>query len=79
MQGKNDDFSQAELARLLQKPETRALLNRLRQLDSAALQQAVQQAMQGNTAQAQQLLTPLMQDQQVQELTGQVRDSYGGV
>lgn len=79
MQGKNEDFSQAELARILRKPETKALLERLRQLDSNALQQAVQQAMQGNTATAQQLLTPLMQDQEVQNLAGQVRDNYGGV
>lgn len=79
MQGKNEDFSQADLARLLSRPETKALLERLRQLDPGALRQAAQQAMQGNTASAQQLLTPLMQDRQVQELADQVRDSYGGI
>ena len=79
MAGKNEDFSQADLARLLRKPETKALLDRLRQLDSGALQQAVQMAMQGNTQGAQQALTPLMHDEQVQKLTNQVRDSYGGV
>ena len=79
MAGKNEDFSQADLARLLRKPETKALLDRLRHLDSGALQQAVQMAMQGNTQSAQQLLTPLMHDEQVQKLTDQVRDSYGGV
>lgn len=79
MAGKNEEFSQNDLARLLRKPETKALLDRLRQLDSGALQQAVQMAMQGNAQGAQQLLTPLMQDPQVQELTDRVRDSYGGV
>lgn len=79
MERKNSDFSQTDLNRILQQPETRELLNRLRQLDSAALRQAVQQAMQGNTEQAKELLTPLMQDQQVQRLTEKMRDSHGGV
>ena len=79
MAGKNEDFSQADLARLLRKPETRALLDRLRQLDRGALQQAVQMAMQGNTQGAQQILSPMLQDEKVRELTDQVRDGYGGV
>lgn len=79
MAGKNEDFSQSDLAKIMSKPETKALLNRLRQLDSSALQQAVQQAMQGNAAAAQELLTPMMQDQQVQDLTAQMRNQYGGI
>lgn len=79
MAQKNEDFSQADLARLMRQPETRELLARLRQLDSDALQQAVHQAMQGNTEQAKQLLTPLMQDRQVQDLAEKMRDSHGGI
>lgn len=79
MARKNEDFSQADLARLMQQPATQELLNRLRQLDSAALQQAVHQAMKGNTDEAKQLLTPLMQDRQVQDLADRMRDSHGGI
>lgn len=79
MDGKNQEFSQAELAKLLRKPETKALLDRLRQMDSNALKQAVQQAMQGNTEQARQLLSPMMADPEVQNLAQQMRDDYGRV
>ena len=79
MERKNQEFSQADLARIMGQPETQALLERLRQLDSNALRSAVQQAMQGNTAQAQQLLTPLMQDPEVQGLTEKMRGSHGGI
>jgi hypothetical protein len=79
MNRKKEDFSHADLAKLLARPETRALLDRLRTMDPGTLEQAARQAMAGNTAQAQSLLSPLMADPQVQKLTGQVRDSYGGV
>ena len=79
MERKNQEFSQADLARIMGQPETKALLERLRQLDSNTLRNAVQQAMQGNTSQAQQLLTPLMQDPQVQDLTEKMRGSHGGI
>lgn len=79
MAGKYEDFSQADLAQILRRPETQELLNRLRQLDSAALSQAVHQAMQGNTEGAKQILTPLMQDPQVQSLSEQMRDQHGGI
>ena len=71
------NFSQSDLTRMMQKPEAQALLNRLRQLDSAALQRAVQQAMRGNTEGAKELLTPLMQDPGVQDLAGKMRDCNG--
>lgn len=76
---KNGDFSPAQLSQLLQSPQAQALLARLRQMDSAALQQAVSQAMQGNADQARAALTPLLQDEQVQDLTQQLRDSHGGI
>lgn len=79
MAGKNQDFSQEDLAQILRRPETRALLERLQQLDSVALQQAVHQAMSGNTEGAKQALTPLMQDPRVQSLTDQMRQSHGGI
>lgn len=79
MAKKNDDFSPAELMRLLQRPETRALLNRLQQLDSSALAQAAQAATHGDTEKAKQVLSPLLQDEQVQKLTQQMRGSNGGI
>lgn len=79
MARKNEEFSQSDLARLMQQPEAQQLLERLRQLDSAALQQAVHQAMRGNTESAKNLLTPLMRDQQVQDLAERMRDSHGGI
>ena len=79
MARKNEDFSQDDLARLMQQPEAQALLNRLRQLDSTALQQAVHQAMKGNTEEAKHLLTPLIQDRQVQDLAERMRDGHGGI
>ena len=79
MARKNEEFSQGELARMLRQPEAQELMARLRQLDSGALQQAVQQAMSGNTEGAKELLTPLMQDPTVQNLTERMRDSHGGI
>lgn len=79
MARKNEEFSQAELSKLLNRPEAQELLARLRALDSAALQQAVRQAMQGNTQEAKQLLTPLMEDGQVQALAEKMRESHGGI
>lgn len=73
------NFSQSDLTRMMQKPEAQALLARLRQLDSAALQRAVQQAMRGNTEGAKELLTPLMQDPDVQDLAGKMRNTNGRV
>lgn len=74
-----DHFSQSDLTRMMQKPEAQALLTRLRQLDSSALQRAVQQAMRGNTEGAKELLSPLMRDPDVQDLAGKMRDSNGRV
>ncbi len=79
MERKNEDFSQNDLARMLRQPEAQELMARLRQMDGAALQQAVRQAMSGNTEEAKQLLTPLMQDPTVQDLTERMRNSHGGI
>ena len=79
MARKNEEFSQGDLARMMRKPEAQELMARLRQLDSTALQQAVQQAMRGNTDGARELLTPLMHDPTVQDLADRMRDSHGGI
>lgn len=79
MARKNEEFSQNDLARMMRRPEAQELMARLRQLDSSALQQAVQQAMRGNTDEAKELLTPLMRDPTVQDLAGKMRDSHGGI
>lgn len=76
---KNEDFSQSQLRELLQSPEAAALLGRLRQMDAAALQQAVNLAFQGQTQQARDVLTPMLQDEQVQDLTRKMRNEHGGI
>lgn len=79
MAQKNEDFSQSQIARMLNQPEAQALLARLQQLDQSALQKAVQLAFQGNTGGAKDALSPLMNDAEVQKLTKQMRDQHGGV
>lgn len=79
MVNKNGDFSSFDFAKMLQQPQARALLARLQQLDSATLQQAAQSATQGDTEGAKALLTPMLQDEQVRDLTQQLRDANGGI
>lgn len=79
MAKKHDDFSPADLARMLQRPETQALLSRLRELDGDAIAQAAKMASEGNADGAKQALSPLLRDEQVQKLTQQMRDANGGI
>ena len=76
---KNGDFSKSDLERMLRSPEAQALLARLQQLDQTALQSAVDKAFRGDTAGAKEALSPLLADQQVQQLSEQMRDGHGGV
>ena len=76
---KNHDFSRSDLTDLLRQPETRALLERLKQMDPAALQNAVNLAFRGNTEGAKDALSPLLSDPEVQRLSGQLRENHGGV
>lgn len=76
---KNHDFSQSDLTRMLRQPETQALLERLKQMDPVALQNAVNMAFRGNTDGAKDSLAPLLSDPEVQRLSGQLRDGHGGV
>ena len=76
---KNHDFSRSDLTDLLRQPETRALLERLKQMDPAALQNAVNLAFRGNPEGAKDALSPLLSDPEVQRLSQQMRDGHGGV
>ena len=76
---KNHDFSQSDLSRMLAQPEARALLERLKQMDTAALQNAVNLAFKGDTSGAKDALSPLLSDPEVQRLSQQMRDSHGRV
>ena len=76
---KNHDFSQSDLSRMLAQPEAQALLERLKQMDTAALQNAVNLAFKGDTSGAKDALSPLLSDPEVQRLSQQMRDSHGGV
>ena len=76
---KNHDFARSDLTDLLRQPETRALLERLKQMDPAALQNAVNLAFRGNTEGAKDALSPLLSDPEVQRLSGQLRENHGGV
>ena len=76
---KNGDFSKSDLEQMLQQPEAQALLARLQQLDRTALQNAVNLAFRGDTAGAKEALSPLLQDDEVQRLSGKMRDGNGGI
>ena len=76
---KNGDFSKSDLERMLHQPEAQALLARLQQLDQAALQNAVDKAFRGDAAGAKEALSPLLQDQQVRDLSERMRNGNGGV
>lgn len=76
---KNSEFSQSDLSRMLRQPEAQALLERLKQMDPAALQNAVSMAFRGNTDGARDALSPLLSDPEVQRLSQQMRDGHGGV
>ena len=76
---KNHDFSRSDLTDLLRQPETRALLERLKQMDPAALQNAVNLAFRGNTEGAKDALSHLLSDPEVQRLSGQLRENHGGI
>ena len=76
---KNSDFSQSDLSRMLRQPEAQALLERLKQMDPTALQNAVNMAFRGNTDGARDALSPLLSDPEVQRLSQQMRDGHGGV
>ena len=73
------DFSQSDLSRMLSQPEAQALLERLKQMDPAALQNAVNLAFRGDTGGAKDALSPLLTDPEVQRLSQQMRDGHGGV
>ncbi len=79
MMKKNDDFSSAEWMELLRQPQAQALIARLQQLDTSAIEAAAQMAVSGNTEGAKELLSPLLKDEQVQNLTQQLRDQNGGI
>ena len=76
---KNSEFSQSELSRILRQPEAQALLERLKQMDPAALQSAVNMAFRGNQEGARDALSPLLSDPEVQRLSKQMRDGHGRV
>lgn len=77
MMQNNPDFSKAQLMKMLQRPETKALMARLQQLDASAIEQAAKLASGGNAEAAKDLLSPLLQDEQVQNLTQKLRDENG--
>ena len=76
---KNEDFSQSDLSRLMATKEAMALASMIRQMDSDTLNRAASLASQGNTAQAQALLSPLLQDPKVRELISRMEAQNGGI
>ncbi len=79
MMNKNNDFSSAEWMKMLRQPQTQALIARLQQLDSSTIEAAAQLAANGDTEGAKALLSPLLKDEQVQNLTQQLREQHGGI
>lgn len=79
MMNKNNDFSSTDWMKMLRQPQTQALIARLQQLDSSAIEAAAQLAANGDTEGAKALLSPLLKDEQVQNLTQQLREQHGGI
>lgn len=69
---KSKDFSTEEALRLAKSPAGQQLLAMLRQADSGQLQQAIQQANDGNYTRAQQILQALLDDPQIKPLIEQL-------
>ena len=74
---KNEDFSQSDISRLLATKEAMTLAAMLRQMDADTLSRAASLASQGNAAQAQELLSPLLQDPKVRELISRMEENNG--
>lgn len=72
MQKNSENFSIQDAMRFVSTPAGQELLTLLRQGDTAQLQQAAELASAGNYAQAQQMLSGLLQDPQVQSLLGKL-------
>lgn len=77
MTDKNNDFSTPSPAQLLSNPQVQKLMAHLQTMDPELLRQAASLASSGHTAEAQQLLSPIINDAQVQQLTQEMRDNNG--
>lgn len=77
MTDKYDDFSTPNPAQLLQNPQVQKLLAHLQSMDPELLWQAASLASSGHSAEAQQLLSPILKDDEVQKLTREMRDTDG--
>lgn len=76
---KNENFSQDDISRFLATKEAMALAAMLRQMDGDTLSRAASLATQGNTSQAQELLSPLLNDPKVRELISRMEENNGGI
>lgn len=65
---KNPQISPQQLKQMMATPEMQQLLKLLNRDGGAALQQAAQQFRSGNTQGAQEILRPLMEDQEMEQL-----------
>lgn len=77
MTDKNNDYSTPNPAHLLQNPKVQKLLVHLQQMDPELLRQAVSLASSGHTDQAQQILSPILKNEEVQQLAKEMRESNG--
>ena len=79
MNQNSSEFSRSDLLKMLQDPQTQALIRRLQQLAPNAIQQAASAATHGETERAKELLAPLLRDDEVQKLAKKMREGHGGV
>ena len=77
MRKNNENFSSPDLSKLLSSKEAMSLAAMLRQMDADTLTQAANAASQGNTQQAQALLTPFLNDPKVRELLSRMEENNG--
>lgn len=71
------DMSEQQLWQILSSPQGQSLLRLLSRDGGTALQSAIQAAKNGNYALAQQLLAPMVQSEQAQQLLAQLRAAHG--
>ena len=74
---KSDDFSSADMAKLLSSPQAQALAQLLQQMDPNILNQAANLAAQGNAQDAKDLLSPVLQDPKIKKLLQSREDPNG--
>ncbi len=77
MTDQTDHFPVQDPTQLLQNPQIQKLMEKLQHMDPEMLQNAVSLVSNGSISQAQNLLSPILQDEDVKKLMQEMRDPNG--